>query len=150
MAFAAVSGSVVTAVMQTEPWRLHFGLAQRPNSEKSGVFELHCLDVATWPIVSLAPWARVSECHASQSHGCAQAVAAVLVLVLSFKDWRVALVAGDFVISWITAMTAALPAGLNCFLPSIMADFAKYAVCFLAKWKVQEALGMSWKPKLAS
>eukprot|EP00438_Fugacium_kawagutii_P027773 Skav220628 [mRNA] locus=scaffold112:230110:231301:+ [translate_table: standard] len=32
MAFAAVSGSVVTAVMQTEPWRLRFGLAQLPNS----------------------------------------------------------------------------------------------------------------------
>eukprot|EP00438_Fugacium_kawagutii_P027769 Skav220624 [mRNA] locus=scaffold112:133527:138754:+ [translate_table: standard] len=113
MAFAAVSGSVVTAVMQTETAQMMkqgaveylYGTAvflsdassgQGAKSshcllsylslERSGVFGVHCLDVA---------------------------VAASLVLVLSFKDWRVALVAG-----------------LNCFLPTILADFAKYAVCY--------------------
>eukprot|EP00435_Cladocopium_sp_Y103_P067964 s503_g30.t2 len=113
MAFAAVSGCVVTAVMQTETAQTmknvaveylyrtavflsEAGSGQGSKSshcllsylgfETTGLFGVHCLDVV---------------------------VATSLVLLLSFKDFHVALVAG-----------------LNCFLPSILADFAKYAVCY--------------------
>lgn len=113
MSFASVSGCVVTSVMQAETAQTIksvaveylYGIAvflsdsvsgQGSNSshcllsylglEATGLPGVHCLDLV---------------------------VATSLVLLLSLKDFRVALVAG-----------------LNCFLPGILADIAKYAVCY--------------------
>ncbi|CAE7493499.1 pmpB, partial [Symbiodinium natans] len=116
MAFATISTAIMAAVMQT----------QTAKDMKSDT--VHFLFNATMAVAETSSGqgsvgTASSQCLLSYlgygttlwgSHLLDVAVAAVLVALLSLaKDGR-----------------AALIAGLNCFLPSIAADFGKYLVCF--------------------
>ncbi|CAK9057177.1 Probable outer membrane protein PmpB (Polymorphic membrane protein B) [Durusdinium trenchii] len=121
MAFTAVSKTIVAAVMNTDTaqsvktdvvrslYALASGLSEFGSGQGAG--STHCL----------MSYVGLEATELYGVHLLDLAIATVLVLILSLKSFPVALVAG-----------------LNCFLPTILADFAKYAVCYRLK---EDALG---------
>ena len=116
MAFATISTMVFTAVMQTNTAKdlksnaitFLFGAAMVVADTGSGQGSLGF--ASSQCLLSYIGFQQTL----GSSHVLDVTVAAVLVVILSLvKDPRLALVAG-----------------LNCFLPSIVADFGKYMVCY--------------------
>ncbi|CAE7374913.1 pmpB [Symbiodinium sp. CCMP2456] len=116
MAFATISTMVFTAVMQTNTAKdlksnaitFLFGAAMVVADTGSGQGSVGF--ASSQCLLSYIGFQQTL----GGSHMLDMTVAAVLVVILSLvKDHRVA-----------------LAAGLNCFLPSIVADFGKYMVCY--------------------